>query len=274
MSAVDIENWRDDFDLIILDVWGVLSDGQVLFESSLPFLQSLQAIKLNTALISNTPFRSFDLQMRLEKMGLGALYYNALITAGDVSRVLLHKKSMPWKGNAYYYIGPDETSALLDELNFHRVGDIGKADFLLITGYPDNIPSLEKTRETLMEALRCKLPALCPNPDKSFAMKDKKIICCAGKIASQYELLGGTVFYVGKPFSAIYHYALSQFSITSPGRVLAIGDSLETDIAGAKRMGFKSLLVTSEKKNAANENLIHPDWQVGSLGECLKGLVA
>lgn len=261
------EYWPLNFELIVLDIWGVLSDGQQLFDDAIPFLQFLRNCQVKSVLISNTPFRSHHLKEKLARMGLSEGYYDAMITAGDVARAQLFVQS-PGKGNAYYYIGPEETAGLLEDLNYKRVDDLQAANFLLITGYPDNIPSLEAVRGVFEVALERKLPVLCPNPDQSFWTKDKVLVFCAGKIARQYELLGGEVLYIGKPFPPIYSYALGHFSHISKEKVLVIGDSLETDIAGAKRMGFKSLLISETVVGA--ENLIAPNWQAASLKECIE----
>jgi ribonucleotide monophosphatase NagD (HAD superfamily) len=65
---------------------------------------------------------------------------------------------------------------------------------------------------------------------------------CAGAIARRYEALGGTVRYHGKPGRAIYQACLERMK-RRPQAVLAIGDGLETDIAGAHAMDMDSVFV-------------------------------
>lgn len=257
MKKISLDKWPSFFDLVILDLWGVLSDGFSLYKHALPFLGHLREQRLKVVLLSNTPFRTLDLQQRLGKMGLGPEYYEELITAGEVTRILLQNGEMGEIGKNYYYVGPEETAYLLDGLNFHKVKEIQEADFLLVTGYPNNEPSLNQIRDILLEALLKKMTLLCPNPDKSITLMNNQVQYCAGMIARDYEWLGGKVYYVGKPFSAIYEQVLKRYPI-APDRILAIGDVLETDIAGAQRMGFKSLLVSKENMDM---HLIQPDWQ-------------
>lgn len=192
-------------------------------------------------------------------MGLSLDKIN-IVTAGDVVR-----DALPNLGRKYFYIGPKETQNLLAGLNVTETGDISKADFLLVTGYPENGSSLVELRDAIFHALDRKLPLLCANPDKFITLNDGIIVYCAGKIAHQYELLGGKVIYVGKPYPLIYEYTLKTLPNIDPSRVLCIGDSLETDIAGAKRMNFKSLLISTNP--VTQENLILPDWQISALKE-------
>ena len=83
---------------------------------------------------------------------------------------------------------------------------------------------------------------VCANPDLEVIRGGRRIIC-AGALAKRYEELGGDVLYYGKPYRPIYDSCLHLIGDPDPARVLAIGDSLRTDIAGAVGMGMASILV-------------------------------
>lgn len=258
MDIKKVDDWPRYFDAIILDVWGIVSDGFSLLDSSSAFLEKVQNLHLKTVLISNTPFLNQQLEERLEKMGL-SFCEEEIVTAGDVVRDLCASNQLKL-GSHYFYVGPTETHNLLEGLNYTETLDISQAKFLLVTGYPEN-----SLLDLIHRALNLHLPLLCSNPDKFITLKDGTLVFCAGKIAEQYELLGGKVIYVGKPYPEIYKYTLKMLPKIIPERILCIGDSLETDIAGAKRMNFKSLLISTE--SLTQENLIFPDWQISSLNE-------
>jgi len=63
--------------------------------------------------------------------------------------------------------------------------------------------------------------------------------------------LGGEVLYCGKPFAPIYEAALGRAAAFRGGevppleRVLAIGDSVRTDLSGAAAFGIDCLFVIS-----------------------------
>jgi len=57
-------------------------------------------------------------------------------------------------------------------------------------------------------------------------------VLCAGALAVRYQELGGDVRSLGKPDPAIYQPVLEQLGLP-PEEVLAVGDSLRTDVAGA-----------------------------------------
>ena len=65
---------------------------------------------------------------------------------------------------------------------------------------------------------------------------------CAGMLAARYADLGGDVRSLGKPDPAIYQPVLQMLDLP-PERVLAVGDALRTDIAGAAAIGIASCWV-------------------------------
>ncbi|CAN5610987.1 hypothetical protein BH23PSE1_BH23PSE1_01010 [soil metagenome] len=72
-------------------------------------------------------------------------------------------------------------------------------------------------------------------------------VYCAGALAAAYSEAGGTSLYFGKPHAPIYALArrkLDAAGMEGQGRVLAVGDGIQTDIAGAMGEDFDSLFVT------------------------------
>jgi ribonucleotide monophosphatase NagD (HAD superfamily) len=84
---------------------------------------------------------------------------------------------------------------------------------------------------------------ICANPDHEVIRGERRLIC-AGALAARYEELGGTVRYYGKPYPEVYRRCFELLGIKDRARILAVGDSLRTDIAGADGAGIDSVLVT------------------------------
>jgi HAD superfamily hydrolase (TIGR01459 family) len=90
---------------------------------------------------------------------------------------------------------------------------------------------------------------LCGNPDL-VVERGEKLIYCAGALADLYRSLGGEVLYAGKPHRPIYDLALGKVAglrgaVPAQKRVLAIGDSIRTDLKGATDFGIDCLFVTA-----------------------------
>ena len=88
---------------------------------------------------------------------------------------------------------------------------------------------------------------ICANPDL-VVERGGAMIYCAGAIADAYERLGGPVVFCGKPHSrSTTRHFRSPNPCSSAGstrsRVLAIGDSVRTDLAGAAALGCGALFI-------------------------------
>ncbi len=90
---------------------------------------------------------------------------------------------------------------------------------------------------------------LCANPDL-VVERGHELIYCAGAIADLYQSMGGEVLYAGKPYRPIYEQAVGRAAALRGDevpreRVLAIGDAVRTDLAGAAAFGIDCLFVAA-----------------------------
>jgi HAD superfamily hydrolase (TIGR01459 family) len=113
----------------------------------------------------------------------------------------------------------------------------------------DDVETPENYRARLETMLTRKLFMVCANPDVVVERGDK-LVYCAGSLADLYATLGGEVLYAGKPYRPIYDMALAKAQAAAgrtvaASRVLAIGDSVRTDLKGARTAGVDFLFVTS-----------------------------
>jgi HAD superfamily hydrolase (TIGR01459 family) len=140
-------------------------------------------------------------------------------------------------------MGPERDDNMLDGAGLERVDDLEAAEFLLNTG-PSGWDETVEQYEPLLRAARAReLPMVCANPDLVVVHRGRRSIC-AGAVAERYAALGGRVRWHGKPFRGVYETCFAALGIADRRRLLAVGDSLRTDIAGANGAGIDSLLVT------------------------------
>ena len=117
-----------------------------------------------------------------------------------------------------------------------------EAEFILNTGPAGWDDQIEDYAPLLRRALACGLPMVCANPDL-VVMHGGRLALCAGALAQWYEESGGRVRWHGKPFPSVYDACLDLLGIDDRSRILAVGDSLRTDIAGAAGAGIDSVLI-------------------------------
>src|SRR5258707_13912805 len=82
----------------------------------------------------------------------------------------------------------------------------------------------------------------CATPDL-VVMHGGRLALCAGALAKWYEEAGGRARWHGKPFRSVYDTCLGLLAIEDRSRILAVGDSLRTDISWAAGAGLGSLLI-------------------------------
>jgi HAD superfamily hydrolase (TIGR01459 family) len=235
-----------DYDGFILDLWGVLHDGVKPYPGTLEVLNRLKAAGKRSVLLSNAPRRAEVLVEVLTNMGIERSLYSGIMSSGEATYLELAARSDPFfaaLGRRLYHLGPDRDINLYVDLDYQRVAKVSEADFILNTGPVEFEHSLADYESVLQEAAARHLPMVCANPDK-LVMRLGVPVVCAGAIADRYRELGGDFVERGKPDPAIYPPCLELLGISDKSKVLAIGDALHTDIAGAKAAGIDSLLTT------------------------------
>jgi len=246
----------DRYDGYLLDLWGVIHDGSHLYPGVHDTLVKMSRKGKKIIFVSNAPRRTAKATVVLTELGIEPELYNYAITSGELGYQWLASGKAPW-GKRYYYIGPAKDADILDGLDFKRVDDIKQADFLLNVGFGSDDESSEDWRPLFRAARALNLPMLCHNPDFEVVKISGERYPCAGVLADEYARAGGSVKYFGKPFPEVYEQCLEWFKPIQKQRILAVGDGITTDIAGAVNFGFDAALVTGGiiKKDANVEEL-------------------
>jgi HAD superfamily hydrolase (TIGR01459 family) len=220
----------------VLDLWGVIHDGVNAFPHSVETLKLLSAAGKRTLLLSNVPRPNEAVRTMMRKMGIDDSLYTGILTSGEaVRRALQNPPDLWWAelGTRVFHLGPERDRPVLDGLSLAVVGSPADADFVLNTGPDDhrNPSDMTEFEPVLIECARHRLKMICANPDLAVIRGGVRVLC-AGALAVRYQELGGDVRSLGKPDPAIYQPVLEQLGLPSQ-QVLAVGDSLHTDIAGA-----------------------------------------
>lgn len=231
------------YDLVLSDIWGVLHNGLEAHGPAGEALTRYRAEGGTVVLVSNAPRPSRVVVKHLESLGVPRSAYDTVVTSGDLSRAAVAERS----AEVVHHIGPERDVLLFKGLEV-RFGTLEEANFVVCTGlFDDEAEAAEDYLPTLERMLLRGLLMVCANPDLVVERGDR-LIPCAGAIALLYEERGGPVLYTGKPHQPIYEAALALGTEAAGAaiprsRVLAIGDAIRTDIAGAAGAGLSSLLI-------------------------------
>ena len=234
----------DGVEVVLSDIWGVVHNGLEAFPEACEALHNFRKQGGTVILITNAPRPADSVQRQLRKLGIADETYDAIVSSGDLTRHFVADHP----GRKMFWIGPERDSSIHRGLD-PALAPLLEADYIVCTGlFDDETESAEDYRAMMLQARERKLPLICANPDIVVERGDR-LIYCAGAIAELYRELGGEVIFYGKPHRPIYQRAMElaaerQRHPIKLNQVLAIGDSVRTDLAGAHGFGIDCLFVT------------------------------
>jgi HAD superfamily hydrolase (TIGR01459 family) len=229
----------------LVDIWGVMHNGGRAYPEAVEATSAFRGQGGVVVLLSNSPRPSPGVQRQLAELNVPPGAYDATVTSGDLTRYELSKRP----GARVFHLGPERDRPIFAGLDLELVR-AEDAELILCSGLFDDETETPENYASLLERLALRqLPMLCANPDHMVERGDR-LIFCAGALAAVYEGFGGEVIYAGKPYAPIYALAMEEASKlagveVTPQQVLAIGDGIHTDIAGATSFGVDSVFVVS-----------------------------
>jgi HAD superfamily hydrolase (TIGR01459 family) len=241
------------------DLWGCLHDGVRAFPDAVAALKQFRDGGGAVILMTNSPRPRRDVMRQLEILGVPRGAYDRVVSSGDAAQDAMARGMF---GRRVYHIGPERDLVFFrdeDErpIDVERV-PLAAAESIVCTGlFDDRSETPDDYRATILYGVNKGLKLLCANPDIVVDVGEHRIYC-AGAIAAAYTEAGGESFYFGKPHAPIY--VMARRWLEAQGRddpVLAVGDGIHTDIAGALGEDIDSLFVTGGL--AAEDTATSPD---------------
>ncbi|RCL02579.1 MAG: hypothetical protein JSC188_000096 [Candidatus Tokpelaia sp. JSC188] len=232
----------DSYDIFFCDIWGVVHNGVAAYPSAVTALEEAHKAGKYVFFITNSPRLRKGVAVQLEQLVGWSLCYDGIVTSGDVTRDLI--KGMPRR---IFHIGVERDYSLFEKLDIDLVEKF-KASTIVCTGLFDDENENPDDYLPMLSSLRARnLPFVCANPD-IVVQRGERILWCAGALAYIYTQLGGRTFISGKPHRPIYDAVYSMAKKVAgksldKSRILAIGDSILTDVKGAELYGLDVLFI-------------------------------
>lgn len=245
-----------NYDVLFCDVWGVLHDGHTAFAEACDALIRFRKDGGTVILVSNAPVPKERVADMLDTRGVPRNSWDDIVASGEIA--LRHIAERGYE--RVFAIGPEDRDAATFANLTAQLAPLEEAQAILCTGLNDDrTETADDYRELLERARVLRLPFVCANPDLVVDVGGHQFIC-AGAIADLYERMDGEVFWAGKPHANAYDAAQAAAEArrgapVARARILAIGDSLRTDLKGAEAAGIDAVFVASG---------IHRDETMGS----------
>ena len=258
MKHTTLEELADQFDAFFIDQFGVLMDASGPYPFAIDAIKRLSEYNKPIVLLSNSGKRAIENCERLERLGFDLNLFIAVITSGEVAYWTIKNKIED--GNfikpKIYLISRNSDTSPVNGLSCKIAKNTDEADYLIIAGSESDTKSLNYYTSLLEPMANRGVPAFCTNPDLVMLTPNGTSFG-AGLIAKEYEDMGGSVTWFGKPHPLIYKFALNKIPKIEPHNVLCIGDSIEHDIRGSFNANCSSALVKTGIAAINKEELIN-----------------
>lgn len=241
----------DRYRALFVDLWGCVHNGVTAYPEAVAALQTYRAAGGIVVLVTNSPKPRAGVATQLTQFGVPQDAYDTIATSGDSARSAMFRGAV---GQKVYFMGEWDRDAgffeplkLLDNpVEITRV-PLQEAEGIVCCGPFDPMADPEVNRPDFLYAKTKGMKLLCANPD---IVVDRGEIreWCAGALARLYTEMGGESLYFGKPHPPIYDLARRRLTAlgqdVGDGEILAIGDGIQTDVAGAMGEGIDSLFIS------------------------------
>ena len=254
-----------NYDALFVDLWGCVHNGVHALPDAVAALQNYRRTGGKVILVTNSPRPRAGVQKQLVHFGVPDDAWDSIATSGDSARTAMYRGIV---GQNVWHLGPPTDSRFFEPptvvdkpINITRV-DLDQAQGVVCTGPFEPASHPDVLRPQLTQARDAGLQLLCANPD---IVVDRGEVreWCAGAVAKLYTEMGGTSLFFGKPHPPIYDLARVRLNALGrpidDDRILAIGDGVLTDIAGAMGEDLDSLYISGGLAAAETKTTTQPD---------------
>ena len=242
--ATSLADIADEFDVFLLDAFGVLNIGDAAIPGTRERIETLRAAGKRVLVVSNAAgFPHMALMEKYNRLGYDfdpedVITSRATLLAGLNGRHGLHWGLMATRSTGLRDLEDLRLTYLEEEPDAYD--DV--EGFLLV----GSAAWTEERQALLEQALRKRpRPVLVGNPD-IVAPREAGFSVEPGHFAHRLaDHTGITPEFYGKPFPDIFDLAFLRLDHVDRSRVVMVGDSLHTDILGARNVGIGSALIAS-----------------------------
>ncbi|WP_138934900.1 TIGR01459 family HAD-type hydrolase [Roseovarius arcticus] len=239
------------YDAAFVDLWGCLHNGETAYPEAVEAMRRYRAGGGTVVLVTNSPKSRTGVEGQLAEFGVPKDAYDAIATSGDSARAAMFRGVV---GEKVYVMGAwDSDKGFFEPLdvieNPVTITSVPLEDAtgIVCVGPFDPMADPSVNRPDFLYAKQKGLKLLCANPD-IVVDRGSKREWCAGALARLYTEMGGTSLYFGKPHPPIYDLARRRLAAlgkdVGENSILAIGDGIGTDVAGAMGENLDSLFIT------------------------------
>ncbi len=256
---------------VIVDMDGVLWRGPQVMSGVHAFFETVRARGIRFVLATNNatkPARSYV--ERLANLGI-AIREEEVITSPQATAAFLAEKAP--KAHVFV-IGEAGLIEALERAGLRVANDAPDTATHVVVGLDRGLSYAKLAEACLL--IRRGAAFIGTNPDLTFPSERGLTPGNGAILAALQAATGVAPLVIGKPEPEMFRQALRRLNGT-PEDTAVIGDRLDTDILGGKRMQLTTLLVLSGVTTESDlaQSAIQPDYvfaHIGAVAEALRGI--
>ena len=248
------------FKNLIIDMDGVLWRGETPIPGLPDFFATLRRLGLNFVLATNNATRTTaQYTEKLAHFGVDVPTPQILTSAEAAASYLRHHYPAD---TPVYVIGEEGLHHAITTQGFplyqSPISNL-QSPAIVVAGL--NRHACYEDLATAALLIRAGAPFIGTNPDLTLPSERGQMPGAGSILAFLTAASGVQPFIVGKPGPVLYEEALRRLN-SSPADTVALGDRLETDIAGGIAAGIRTILVLSGISTEADvaASSLQPDW--------------
>ncbi|WP_426267467.1 HAD hydrolase-like protein [Sphingomonas sp. LHG3443-2] len=229
---MDLTALPERYRLIFCDLWGCVHDGRAILPGVRETLTAWRQQGRRVLFVTNAPRSADAIRAQLLRLDLDPALDDGIVTAGEAGLAAVRGRPVGFCGTESDRADLTARGLVIAEDGYDELACAGLDVGETVADYDGRLATW-RSADVLMH---------CLNPDR-IVHHMGEVMVCAGALADAYEALGGRVIWYGKPYPAIYEHALALGGSPAKHAVLAIGDGLQTDMAGAASFGIDAVFV-------------------------------
>ncbi len=226
---------------IFMDLDGVLWRGSDPILDIPALFKQVDSLSIKVFCLTNNSTRTNEYYLaKLNRFGV-TLTQDQIITSAEAAAAYLLER-FPRRGSVFV-VGEDGLVKTFENMGFDVIEAPGNVDLIAVVVGLDRMLTYQKIAQAA-QIIRAGALFVGTNPDPTIPTPGGFAPGAGSMISAIEAAAGQKALIIGKPGKYLFNIALAR-SKYKPGETLMIGDRLETDIAGAQKLGIRTGLVLS-----------------------------
>lgn len=239
----DLDALKDEFDVFLLDAFGVLNIGETAIAGVPERVAGLQQDGKRVLVVSNAAgYPHATLMEKYARLGYRFAPEDVITSRKTLLHAMHRETPRKWGLMATQSFGREDIEAFDMAFLAEDSADYDAAEAFVLLGSA----VWTQTRQKLLEASLKQVPrpVLVGNPD-IVAPREDGFSTEPGSYAHRLaDATGVAPQFFGKPFGNIFDLTFARLGTFDPDRTVMVGDSLHTDILGGHAAGLKTALIS------------------------------